>query len=394
MAGSSPRPYGSLVSQGHRRTRVAVICGLALLALVLLIGQFWLMSALSWTHREPLADSLIGFNFSCDQAEYVLLEKPGDPSSEVPDDRPGRAEWCASVLDRLLKETGVRAVRLSVQWDEVEPREGRFDFSVTDALVHAAGRNHATVMLSVGMKAQRHPEYYIPDWATAGLDLPDGAVISDSEPLRARALAMIEATVRHYGTEPLIDSWGAENEAYIASHRSDRWSLSREYVAAVVGVIHANDPLGRPVSINHAQHFVMDQRWRDALADSDILGQSMYPHRNGAVFGVKVVANIMEIGALMPNYAYQAELAARAGKQFWVTELQGEPWTEVDSRLITPENPSDNLVAADLKANIRYARRTGASRIYLWGAEWWLYQQGLGDTSWLNAVRASLPSSR
>ena len=51
-------------------------------------------------------------------------------------------------------------------------------------------------------------------------------------------------------------------------------------------------------------------------------------------------------------------------------------------------------MAADLKANIRYARRSGAARIYLWGAEWWLYQQGLGDTSWLNAVRASLPSSR
>ena len=77
------------------------------------------------------------------------------------------------------------------------------------------------------------------------------------------------------------------------------------------------------------------------------------------------------------------------GKQFWVTELQGEPWTEVDSRLITPENPSDNLSPEGLKANVRYARRTGAERIYLWGAEWWLYQQALDDMSWLNAVRES-----
>lgn len=371
-----------------------MICGLAALALGLLIGQFWLMSVLSWTHREPLADSVIGFNFSCDQAEYVLLEKPNDPSSNVPDDRPGRAEWCASVLDRLFKETGTHTVRLSIQWDEVEPAEGTFDFSLTDALVRTAAENGATVMLSVGMKAQRHPEYYIPDWALTGLDLPNGSVVSDNAALRERALTMVSRTVQHYAHEPVIDSWGAENEAYIASHRSDRWSLSRDYVAEVAQVIHENDPLGRPVSINHAQHFVMDQRWRDALGDSDILGQSMYPHRNGDVFGMHVVANIMEIGPLMPNYAHQARLAVKAGKQFWVTELQGEPWTEVDSRLITPENPSHNLVAADLRENIVYARKTGAARIYLWGAEWWLYQQALGDSSWLDVVRDSQPSLR
>lgn len=382
------------MTESRRRARIALISALAVAALCLLVGQFWLMGRLSWAHREPLANSLMGFNFSCDQAEYVLLEKPNDPSSYVADDRPGRAEWCASVLDRLFKETNLRAVRLSIQWDEVEPREGQFDFSLTDALVSTAEQNGATVMLSVGMKAQRHPEYYIPDWALQGLDLPDGSVVSDNQRLHTLALALVTTTVQHYAANPVIDSWGAENEAYIASHRSDRWSLSREYVAEVVRVIHANDPLHRPVSINHAQHFVMDQRWRDALADSDVLGQSMYPHRNGAVFGVKVVANIMEIGPLMPNYAYQARLAKQAGKQFWVTELQGEPWTEVDSRLITPQDPSHNLVASDLKANILYARRTGAARIYLWGAEWWLYQQALGDNSWLRAVRESLPSAR
>lgn len=367
-----------------------LIGALAAGALVLLIGQFWVMSALSWTHRESPANSLIGFNFSCDQAEYVLLEQPGNPASNVADDRPGRAEWCASVLDRLFEETGSRAVRLSLQWDEIEPHEGQFDFSLTDALIESAERHDATVMLSVGMKAQRHPEYYIPGWALEGVDLADGAVVSDQPLLRTRALRMVAAAVRHYAAFPAIDSWGAENEAYIASHRSNRWALSRDYVAEVVRTIHANDPEGRPVSINHAQHFVMDQRWRDALADSDILGQSMYPRRNGRVFGLKVVANIMEIGPLMPNYAYQARLARDAGKQFWVTELQAEPWTEVDSRLITPQHQSDNLVASQLSANIRYARQTGAGRIYLWGAEWWLYQQALGDGSWLTAVRESV----
>ncbi|MEO8539307.1 MAG: beta-galactosidase [bacterium] len=382
------------MTKRRQKSRIAIICCAALGALFLLFGQFWLMSALSWTHREPPAKSVIGFNFSCDQAEYVLLEKPGDPSSYVDDNRPGRAEWCASILDRLFVETGAKAVRLSIQWDEVEPREGEFDFTLPDALIATAASNHATVMLSVGMKAQRHPEYYIPDWAMDGLDLPNGTVVSDVPSLRDEAFALIERTVQRYATSTTVDSWGAENEAYIASHRSDRWSLSPEYVAQVVKIIHGNDPLRRPVSINHAQHFVMDQHWQTALADSDVLGQSLYPARNGNLFGVKVVANIMEIGPLMPNYAYQARTAVAAGKQFWVTELQGEPWTENDSRLITPSNPSDNLTAAGLRENIAYARKTGAARIYLWGSEWWLYQEGLGDRSWLSVVQEAVRSSR
>lgn len=375
----------------RQRWQVGVIVGLALAASALLAGQFWLMSALSWTHRNATAPALVGFNFSCDQAEYLLLEDPAlGPAGYVPDDRPGRAEWCAGVLETLLAQTGARSVRLSLQWDEIEPAEGRFDFSLPDALVATAGRHGATVMLSVGMKAQRHPEYHIPEWARAGLDLPEGTVVSEVPELRARALRMVATAVRHFAGSPVIDSWGAENEAYIASHRSNNFELSRQYVREVVAAIHANDPSVRPVAINHAQHFVMDRRWKDALADSDILAQSMYPFRNMEVLGMRFQANIMELGPLMPNYAHQAREARRAGKQFWVTELQAEPWTDFDSRLITPADPSPNLSPGKLLRSLEYARKSGAERIYLWGAEWWLYQQALGDSDWMEAAEEGI----
>jgi hypothetical protein len=378
-----------------RRGKVGLVCGGALFSLFLLIGQYWLMRELSWTHREPPTDSLIGFNFSCDQAEYLLLEDPAKGvDGYVPDARPGRNEWCASVLDTLFTETGAHTVRLSLQWDDIEPREGTFDFSLTDALIASAARNQATVMLTVGMKAQRDPEFYIPDWARVGVDTSDGTVLSDSPLLRQRALTMVAEAVQHFASSPVIDSWGAENEAYISSDRAAEYSLSREYVGAVVATIRANDPERRPVSINHAQHFVMDRRWQTVLADSDILGQSMYPARNVDVLGLHLVVDIMQIGPLMPNYAYQARQAKAMGKPFWVTELQAEPWTDEDSRLITPAHPSSNLDPAGLLRNVRYARQTGAQRIYLWGAEWWLYEQRLGDDSWLAAARSAVASAR
>ena len=364
----------------------------AVAALLLLYGQVWLMRELSWTHREEPADSLIGVNFSCDQAEYLLLEEPGGPF--VSDDRPGRAEWCGDVLGRILQATGARAVRLSVQWDEVEPVEGQFDFSVTDQLVRAAGQRGAAVSLSVGMKAQRHPEYYIPAWALEGTSVEPGDVISDDPLLRERALTMVAAIATYFAGNEAIDSWGAENEPYIASHRAGQFSLSREYTSLVVEAIRANDPLRRAVSINHAQHFVMDRRWRDALADSDVLAQSMYPRRNVSLFGIRGVVNIMELGPLMPNYAYQSREADAAGKQFWVTELQGEPWTDGDSRVITPEDPSPNLNPEEFAENIIYARKSGADRVYLWGSEWWLFQaEKFGDERWLDVAREAVEVS-
>ncbi len=373
----------------HRRWQVAGIAGGAVAAGVLLAGQLWLTLALQWTNREPLANSAVGLNFSCDQAEYLLLEEPGGgPDGYVDDGRPGRAAWCAGVLGRLLELTGIRLVRLSVYWDEVERREGEFDFSAVEAQLDAVRAAGATANVSIGMKGQRHPEFYIPAWALAGVEVRDGMVLSEEPLLRARALRMVAAVTQRLAERPEIDSWTAENEGYIASHRARKLSLGRDYVAEVAATIRANDPLGRPVAINHAQHYVMDRRWRDALADGDVLAQSLYPRRNGSVLGRPVVVDILQLGWLMPNYAYQARVARAAGKQFWITELQAEPWTDGDARLISPANRSRNLSPATMEKNVEYARRTGAERIYLWGAEWWLYQlERYGDGSWVEAAR-------
>jgi len=365
----------------------------AVAALALLAGQLWMMVALSWTHRETAADSLIGFNFSCDQAEYLLLEDPAlGEAGYVPDDRPGRAEWCAETLGRLFELTGSKFVRLSVQWDEVEPAQGAYDFALIEALLKVTAANGATANVSIGMKAQRHPEFYIPGWALVGTRLTDGDVVSDDPVLRARALEMARTVVARLSSSSAVDSWAAENEPYIFSHRTFEYALSREYVAELAEVIRANDPQGRPVAINHAQHFVMDRRWKDALEDGDVLAQSMYPFRNMEVLGFEFVVNIMEIGPLMPNYAHQAREAREAGKQFWVTELQAEPWTDYDSRLISPEAPSANLSPEKVARTVEYARKSGAERVYLWGAEWWLYQdEKFGDGRWLEAFPHPLP---
>jgi hypothetical protein len=366
--------------------------GLALLSLAGVLAMLWLFVALSWPHQEPLGDPAFGVNFSCRQAEYLLLEVPGGPY--VDRSRPDRPAWCAQTLGAILRGTGARYVRLSVEWSTVEPQPGVYNFSVIDAMLAEAERDHAKVLLTVGVKAQRSPEFYIPGWVTERANLPPGGDISSNPYLDDQALAMVRTVVSHTAASPAIDSWEAGNEPYIASGRTNDWTLSREFVQEMTAAIHASDPEHRPVVINQAQHFVFDRRWKNALADGDILAASIYPFRNYDILGHNLVMPILEIGPLAPNYAAQARAAKARGKQFWITEMQAEPWTDTDIRLITPQNPSSNLTHDNLARSIDYARRTGATRVYLWGAEWWYYELIHNhDASWWDQAKAAIAGS-
>ncbi len=341
----------------------------------------------NWPRQAAAGNPAFGINFSCNQAEFLLLEEPGGPALD--DNRPGRAEWCASTFGRVLEETGARYVRLSVEWSQVEPVEGRYDFRLVDALLAEAEGHGASVLLTVGMKGQRHPEYYIPDWALAEGRPPWGAVIERDSELGQRTLAMVRATVAHVAASPAIDSWGADNEPYVTSRRADRWALSRELVQAEVAAIREADPGKRPVSIGHAQIFAGDTRWRGIIEDGDAMAVSIYPFRNGHLAGRPMIFPIMEMGPLTPNFPYHAREAAAAGAAFWITEMQAEPWAEGDIRLFTPSKPSPNLDAGKFRRSIDYARRTGASRVYLWGSEWWLFtEERQGDSRWMELGRA------
>src|SRR5690606_1322359 len=111
---------------------------------------------------------------------------------------------------------------------------GQYDFRVIDAMLAEAERDGAHVLLTVGVKAQRNPEFYIPDWLLSQVNLPPNSIISDNPTLSTDALAMVRAVVAHTASSPAIDSWQAGNEPYIASGRSNGWSLSANFTRQVV----------------------------------------------------------------------------------------------------------------------------------------------------------------
>jgi len=61
-------------------------------------------------------------------------------------------------------------------------------------------------------------------------------------------------------------------------------------------------------------------------------------------------------------------------------ELQAEPWGEkllYDSPL---EEQEKTMNLEQFKYNIEFARNTGISEFYLWGAEWWFWMKEKQDS--------------
>ncbi len=371
-----------------------LVLGISLLAIAAGVSSVTALIRLSWPYVEEPGNPEWGINYSCNNSEYLLLEV-GD--QEVPDSRPGRAEWCAENFSTILEKSGAKHVRLSVEWRQVEPARDQFDFRLLDALLEVAEERGVRVLITIGLKAQRHPEYYVPNWLRESLNLEGATVITDVPEVRERALTMARAVLEHIAQSPAIEAWGAENEPYVESHRAvywKNWTIGRDFVNELAALIREVDPLDRPITMNHGQHWSSDETWRIALEDADILSSSMYPFRNYTLFGHDFVVDLNQMGPLTVNYANQARTAEAAGKALWIAELQAEPWTNIDARLITPDNPSPNLSPEKMRKVIDYGRRSGAARVYLWGSEWWLLQSEFyGDERWFDVAREVLVKS-
>lgn len=331
----------------------------ALLLLTVFVGHYWYDAA-------PQRPVQFGASFSCRQVRYL-----GDD--------------CVTAFAALLDQMGVRHVRLSLYWDEAEPRPGQFDFGETDQLVQMAAQRGADVLLTLGIKAQRYPEVYLPAWLQQGASYPESAVLGEQPGVRAAALAYLTAAVQHYAAAPAISAWQVENEPFIKNfEKIHGWTISAAMTGAEVAAVRAADPLHRPVVLTHSSWTIYDRRWKDALALGDVLGQNVFTKK--AWIRDWWYFFPYEMGPFVPDLPGQAAAARRAGKQLWITELQAEP-EERKSLLQLDPATAQSISPRLLRENAALARRSGAERAYLWGAEWWYARHLQGDDGLWNTAR-------
>ena len=321
---------------------------------VVLVGVRWLIGP-QWYQSAPLGNPAYGVDFSCRQAEWL-------------------GEDCHQAFTAIIEQLHVRHVRLSAYWDELEPAPGVYDFSSLDWQVAEAAQNGVGVTLTVGMKAQRSPEYYLPNWVRAGQKIPAGSSPAANPRVAAATLDFVRAVVAHEAGQPAIEVWQVENEPFVHFwHTAHDWSLPQAFVAREAATIRAADPERRPLLITDASWLRTDTTWKRILKTADIVGEAIYTKRQrGPIGGIYLWP--FKLGPLTPNLPGQAHAAERQGKALWISELQAEPfeapWVDIrSSKGCTYPSMSPSL----LKQNLQLADRSGAQRVYLWGSEWWYY---------------------
>jgi len=266
-------------------------------------------------------------------------------------------DWRES-FTRSLDDLGIRHYRIPVYWSEVEKKKGVYDFNEVDWIMNEAQVRGAKVTLVVGMKVPRWPECFVPIWAEKESD----DVFKDS------LLQMIGVTVDRYKDHPALERWQVENEPFFPFGHCPKPNTDRFFEE--IDLVREKDP-GHLIQRTTSGE---QSLWLLHTRGADVVGASLYR----TVFNPVIGYFVFPIPPAF--YALQAASINPFVEKVIISELQAEPWLPpgVDGK--TAEEKYKLFDSADLRQHIRYANKTGADEIFLWGIEWWDHLRAQGET--------------
>ena len=144
-----------------------------------------------------------------------------------------------------MKSLNFNCVRIAAYWSDIEPDHGRFDFDALDELLEKCQDAGLEVVLTLGMKGPRWPEFHIPSWAESDLDNED---IAADRRLCDRCLDYVESLVSHVQSYSCIIAFQIENEP-LDKAGEKRQIVGIDFVAEEANLVRKSDPSLRPIII-------------------------------------------------------------------------------------------------------------------------------------------------
>lgn len=298
-------------------------------------------------------------------------------------------DWKKVYLSVL--EMGFEIVRLGAYWSDIEKEEGIYDFTDLDWQLEEAGKRKIAVLLTVGMKAPRWPEYYIPKWVLKKARLRFGQDVSRDPYLGDKTLKFIERVVERYRYNRAVQYWQVENEPLDRAGQH-YWWIGKKFLKEEVDLVRSLDPRKRPIVVNVATypnkflHCVVrlsspTYPVTNALPICDILGLNIYPTVGHKMWWFKLYF-WTHSHERSECFAGIIKRARQHGKAVWITELQAEPWEPGEVVHKGKEEPS--TVWPDMiDVAFREIRSLGVDTIFLWGVEYWYFRkEHHHDESW------------
>jgi hypothetical protein len=322
----------------HRRWKLVAFIG------IVLVGITVLLYAVDLT--KPDSEVAIGVTFSKVQAEQLGLDWK---------------ETFLTILDGLR----VKHIRLVAYWNDIEKIQGEYDFSDVLFQLEETKKRNVDVVMTIGHRVPRWPECFAPEWAGA---------LSEAE-FQDSLLTYIGKLTGELKRFENISHWQLENEPFLAVFGICP-SPNEELLERELATLKEID--NRPVIITDSGELGL---WTKAGKLADAFGTTMYKkvwHKYLGFFEWYLPAVHYKI----KHWLFVGE------KPFYVMELQAEPWEPEGNSLTTMsvEEQLEIFDSRDLERYLKYARKAGFTRIYLWGAEWWRWLKVKGEESLWNAA--------
>lgn len=321
----------------------------------------------------------IGTTFSPVQCEYLGLD------------------WKKTYEETL--DMGFKIVRLGAYWNRIEKKEGEYDYTELDWQIEKAKEKNIGIVVSVGMKAPRWPEYYIPAWVEGRNSIPYGGDVSKNAFLRKKTLLFIKTTVERYRKESALIAWQVENEA--ANRIGEKkWYIGKDFLNEEVRVTREEDGGGHPILLTAATYpnrmlrvFGAANAPYNAIEEylkmADIVGLNVYPEVGHMQWGIKLYFRTKP-KEMREYFSALVNRIAEKRKKTWVIELQAEPW-EPGHLVYKEEEEPRTSGSEETESMVKIFKSMDVNTLFLWGPEYWIFREkSFGDESWYKSLERIL----
>jgi hypothetical protein len=262
----------------------------------------------------------------------------------------------ADALDKAI-ELKLDYLRICTHWDEIEKIEGEYDWSQLEKIINACEKKQQDVVLTLGVKAPRHPEFYFPNWVE-NKDLRNPQT-------QEKILNFIQQTIKKFKNLSCIKYYQVENEALDPSG-PDNLTIPLSLLKREVALVKKLD--NKQVIVSLWANKLSKRNLLPKLAKTaDIIGLDLYYQQ----FISKILGKSLYRGPA-DSHQKMVKLLSKLDQETWIMELQAEPWEDNQQDYLAP-NPQ-SISPQKLKSFYQQASQLPVSAIFFWGFEYWFYQ--------------------
>lgn len=297
---------------------------------------------------------------------------------------------------RAICELGFDRIRLCAYWDDIERVENEFNFSTLDWLLDECDRHNIKVVLAVGMKVPRWPEFHFPQWLQARHDVfGGGQPLDQNSAIAAHTLNFVQRVVDHARTAPAITHWQVENEPFTRLAIAAGRHISAEFVRQEVELVrsgiaaHQKLVLTGSITLPVAQEATDTAALHENIQLADAVGVNVYTK-------VPIDNTFFYLEPLPPFWQtlrrWQTALTQN-NTEAWVAEAQAEPWEA--NQLVAMGKPTYPSATPKRTTNLVAALAdVGFSTILLWGCEYWYWQKLNQRDQWWRTMQQLVRAER